>query len=61
MREWSAKPPLPKMKDLQAILVAAYQDKLIECEGIAILSAFTGIPLPQLTSPEELRQQTGLV
>ena len=61
MKEWSAKPPLPKMKDLQAILVAAYQDKLIECKGLTILSAFTGILLPQLTSPEEVRQQTRLV
>ena len=58
MKHWSREPSEPKMKDLQAILIEAYKDKLIESEGILKLSAFTGIPLPDLEigSPEKLRQ-----
>ena len=45
MKEWAG---LHTMKDLQDILVEAYKDKLIELEGLNLLSQYTSIPLPNL-------------
>ena len=49
------------MKDLQDVLVVAHEDKLLEIEGLEIISEYTGIPLPVQALLSQLMERNATI